>query len=158
MLPARLLLALGLGLIVTVALGCNPSAPRDTEPSTAPDTSNASDDHDDHDHADHDHADHDHADHDHADHDHADPDHADHDHSDQAHSPQGLGQALAALSAADRQAALQQKICPVSEHALGGMGTPIKVQVSGRDVFLCCEGCEQKLRRSPQAYLAKLDD
>jgi hypothetical protein len=64
---------------------------------------------------------------------------------------------FAALSETDRAAALAQKICPVSNEALGGMGMPIKVTVKGRDVFLCCEGCREKLEASPDEYLAKLD-
>jgi YHS domain-containing protein len=64
---------------------------------------------------------------------------------------------FAALSDADRAVALAQKICPVSDQELGGMGTPIKVTVKGRDVFLCCEGCREKLEANPDEYLAKLD-
>ncbi len=66
-------------------------------------------------------------------------------------------EAMAELSEADRTVALAQKVCPVSGKALGGMGTPIKVTVKGRDVFLCCEGCRERLEASPDEYLAKLD-
>jgi hypothetical protein len=64
--------------------------------------------------------------------------------------------AFASLSEADRTAALAQKICPVSDEPLGTMGTPLKVTVEGRDVFLCCEGCKKALEEDPQKYLAKL--
>ena len=64
---------------------------------------------------------------------------------------------LATLSEADRAAVLAQKICPVSDEELGGMGTPIKVTVKGRDVFLCCEGCRDQLEAEPDKFLAKLD-
>jgi hypothetical protein len=64
--------------------------------------------------------------------------------------------ALAALSADDRALAMQQKICPVSGEALGGMGTPIKVSVAGHEVLICCEHCEQPLRDDPSQYLAKI--
>ena len=30
------------------------------------------------------------------------------------------------------------------------------VVVQGREVWLCCEGCEAKLRKSPEVYLRKL--
>jgi hypothetical protein len=63
---------------------------------------------------------------------------------------------LAALSAADRELAVKQKICPVSDAALGSMGTPIKLSVAGQDVFICCEGCEQPLKDEPDKYLAKI--
>jgi hypothetical protein len=65
--------------------------------------------------------------------------------------------ALASLNEADRAAALAQKICPVSDEALGSMGTPIKVSVAGRDVFICCESCRDSLVADPDKYLAKLD-
>jgi hypothetical protein len=64
--------------------------------------------------------------------------------------------AFASLSEPDRTAALAQKICPVSDEPLGSMGTPLKVTVEGRDVFLCCEGCKKALEEDPQKFLAKL--
>jgi YHS domain-containing protein len=36
------------------------------------------------------------------------------------------------------------------------MGTPLKVSVSGKDVWICCEGCREKLLANPDQYLAKL--
>lgn len=63
---------------------------------------------------------------------------------------------LAKLPEGDRQAAIAQKDCPVSEHALGSMGAPVKVSVDGRDVFICCEGCRDQLTKDPAKYLAKL--
>ncbi len=64
--------------------------------------------------------------------------------------------ALSALNAEDRALAEQQRICPVTEMALGSMGTPPKVEVNGRSVFLCCEGCRARLLAEPVKYLAKL--
>ena len=72
-------------------------------------------------------------------------------------SPSDVPVAFASLSEADRAAALAQKVCPVSDQVLGSMGTPIKVSVSGREVFLCCEGCQEELLANPDKYLAKLD-
>jgi hypothetical protein len=63
---------------------------------------------------------------------------------------------LASLSAADREAALKQRICPVSDAALGSMGAPIKVTVAGQDVFICCEHCEEPLKAEPAKHLAKI--
>jgi len=65
--------------------------------------------------------------------------------------------ALAQLSPEDRAAAEKQKICPVGKGPLGSMGTPPKVEINGREVFLCCEGCEDTLRSDPEKYLANLD-
>lgn len=64
---------------------------------------------------------------------------------------------LTSLSAADREAALAQKICPVSGQPLGSMGVPPKVHVDDRDVFICCEACETPLLADPAKHLAKLD-
>jgi Cu(I)/Ag(I) efflux system membrane fusion protein len=61
------------------------------------------------------------------------------------------------LSEADRAAALAQKVCPVSDEKLGEMGTPFKVTVKGRDVFLCCPNCKEDLLKDPDKYFAKLD-
>jgi hypothetical protein len=36
------------------------------------------------------------------------------------------------------------------------MGTPTRVVISGRAVFLCCDGCEDSLKQEPAKYLAKL--
>jgi YHS domain-containing protein len=68
----------------------------------------------------------------------------------------GATDGLAKLSAADRAAALKQAVCPVTGAKLGSMGTPPKVVVNGQEVFLCCDGCEEKLREEPEKYLAKL--
>jgi Cu(I)/Ag(I) efflux system membrane fusion protein len=99
---------------------------------------------------------HDHADH--AGHDHGE--HAGHDHAMPA--PQGeqneQAEALAKLSPEDRALAEKQKICPVSGEPLGSMGKPYKVTVEGRDVLLCCQGCEEEIKENPEKYLAKLDE
>lgn len=63
---------------------------------------------------------------------------------------------LASLSAEDREQAIKQKICPISEEPLGSMGTPIKVSVAGHEVFICCEGCETPLKQDPTTHLAKI--
>jgi hypothetical protein len=65
-------------------------------------------------------------------------------------------QALARLAPADRVLALRQKTCPVTDQPLGSMGTPVRVDVSGKAVFLCCEGCEPELRTNLNKYLSKL--
>ncbi len=67
-------------------------------------------------------------------------------------------EALAGLSPEDRQSAQNQRICPVSGEPLGSMGEPIKLEVEGREVWICCAGCETPLREDPERYLAKLND
>jgi outer membrane murein-binding lipoprotein Lpp len=63
---------------------------------------------------------------------------------------------LAQLSPEDQALAKKQKVCPVSGEPLGAMGKPYKVTVEGREVLLCCPGCEAKIKANPQEYLAKL--
>ena len=64
---------------------------------------------------------------------------------------------LAKLPEADRKSAEKQHFCPVSGEMLGLMGLPIKVTIKGRDVWLCCESCKEKLLADPDTYLAKLN-
>ena len=65
--------------------------------------------------------------------------------------------ALAKLDPADAASAEKQHICPVSGKMLGTMGAPQKVTVSGRELWICCNGCLEKLRADPDKYLAKLE-
>jgi hypothetical protein len=64
--------------------------------------------------------------------------------------------ALSQLSPDDRSAALSQKVCPVSDKPLGGMGKPFQVTVEGEKVFLCCGGCQDTIRADSKKYLSKL--
>lgn len=81
------------------------------------------------------------------------------------HSHQGMnGQtdmekmnvALSKLSTEDAASAEKQHVCPVSGKMLGVMGPPQKVGVNGQPVWICCDGCRDKLLSSPDVYLAKL--
>lgn len=60
------------------------------------------------------------------------------------------------LPEAEWAAVYKQVNCPVSDSPLGSMGTPIKVTVEGRDVYICCEGCRKSLVDDPKKYLDKL--
>lgn len=60
------------------------------------------------------------------------------------------------LSPEDRRLAEKQKTCPVTGESLDSMGGPIRVEVAGRTVFICCKACEKPLRKNPAKYLAKL--
>src|SRR5205823_13608600 len=66
--------------------------------------------------------------------------------------------ALSKLSPADRALAEAQKICPVTDEPLGVMGTPVKVMVKGRPVFVCCKGCDQEALDKPDETLRKVDE
>lgn len=50
----------------------------------------------------------------------------------------------------------RQKLCPVTDEPLGSMGTPVKLVVDGRPVFICCKGCEKAIRSDPKKFLSKL--
>lgn len=64
-------------------------------------------------------------------------------HSGGAHAGHVRGQAATAtLSQRDQMKIAVQKICPVSGNPLGSMGTPLKVNAGGMDLFLCCDACK----------------
>ncbi len=52
---------------------------------------------------------------------------------------------------------LKQKNCPVTDEPLGSMGNPIIIEVSGRKIAICCLGCEDRIRETPEKYFAKVD-
>src|SRR5258708_34671184 len=66
--------------------------------------------------------------------------------------------ALARLSEADRKLAEAQRYCAAEpESRLGSMGTPVKVEISGKPVFLCCAGCKDGALADPKATLAEVE-
>lgn len=68
-----------------------------------------------------------------------------------------IQEALAQLSPEDRAVAESQKFCAVAtENPLGSMGTPLKIEVNGETVFLCCSGCKGKAVRNPEETLASV--
>lgn len=72
-------------------------------------------------------------------------------------SPEVL-EALAQLSEEDRTLAERQRICPVTKYPLGSMGTPPKVDIDGRIVFICCEGCREALINDVEKYMRVLEE
>ena len=61
------------------------------------------------------------------------------------------------LGPEDLQLAKSQKYCAVmAKERLGAMGTPIKLDIKGKPVFVCCKGCEKKALKSPDETLAKV--
>jgi Cu(I)/Ag(I) efflux system membrane fusion protein len=59
--------------------------------------------------------------------------------------------ALAKLPPDDRQLAEQQRTCPVlKDSRLGSMGVPVKLNLAGETVFLCCSGCKGQATASPE--------
>lgn len=66
---------------------------------------------------------------------------------------------LAKLPAVDQPLAEAQLFCAVAEGSrLGSMGTPVKLMLERKPVFLCCKGCEASARANTQATLAKVEE
>lgn len=57
----------------------------------------------------------------------------------------------------DRELAAAQGACPVTGEPLGSMGVPIKVNLQGRTVFLCCQGCVAEFEAHPEKYLKQME-
>lgn len=51
---------------------------------------------------------------------------------------------------------VEQEICPVTRAKLGSMGDPLSVDVKGEAVWLCCDGCTDKIKAEPDRYLSAL--
>lgn len=83
-------------------------------------------------------------------------DHGDHDHRAAGSDMEKMKAELAKLSPEDAASAEKQHFCPVSGEMLGSMGAPIKVDAKGESVWICCDGCKQKILDNPDEYLAKI--
>ena len=62
------------------------------------------------------------------------------------------------LSAEDRQIAVAQKMCPVTDEPLGSMGVPIKLTINDQSVFICCKSCEKRAKKDPDKTLQKVGE
>ncbi|MCA9194169.1 MAG: hypothetical protein KDB03_20510 [Planctomycetales bacterium] len=66
---------------------------------------------------------------------------------------------LAKLSPEERASAEGQKYCAIAKGSfLGAMGAPIRLELEGKPVYLCCEGCVAKAKADPKATLAKVEE
>ena len=66
--------------------------------------------------------------------------------------------ALGELSDTDRKLAVEQRYCVVlTKNRLGSMGAPVKIEIEGKPVFLCCEGCRDDALADPKATLKKVE-
>lgn len=64
--------------------------------------------------------------------------------------------ALDKLPADERAAAERQKVCPITGMPLGSMGTPVKMSIEGRTLWLCCAGCQAEAADNPERTLEQL--
>jgi hypothetical protein len=51
---------------------------------------------------------------------------------------------IAKLAPEDQKLAIAQRLCPVTGEPLGSMGVPLKVELAGTKVFLCCKACVKR--------------
>ncbi len=66
---------------------------------------------------------------------------------------------LAKLPDKDRKLAEAQKWCAVdTDDRLGGMGMPVKIQIQGQPVFLCCKHCIDQAQKNPDKTLASVKE
>lgn len=65
----------------------------------------------------------------------------------------------AKLSPDDRALVEAQEWCAVStEERLGSMGPPVKLDIKGQPVFVCCKGCKRKAEADPDKTLKTVAD
>lgn len=65
--------------------------------------------------------------------------------------------ALDELDPKDRKLAEAQRWCAINTSSrLGSMDKPVKIELDGQPVFLCCGGCEKAARKNPEKTLAKV--
>ncbi len=63
----------------------------------------------------------------------------------------------AKLDPADRVLVEAQEWCVISSNErLGTMGVPIKLDIKGQPVFVCCKGCVKKAEANPDKTLSKV--
>ena len=74
--------------------------------------------------------------------------HAGHDHQAMMKQETKITEALSSLSPADQKLAKEQRFCPIMTYdRLGSMGTPLKVMIEGKPVFLCCKACTEDAQK-----------
>ncbi len=72
-------------------------------------------------------------------------------------NPDDVAVERAKLSPADRALVEAQEWCVVStDERLGSMGPPLKLDIKGQPVFVCCKGCKRKAESDPDKTLAKV--
>lgn len=65
----------------------------------------------------------------------------------------------AKLPSDDRALVEAQEWCVIStEERLGAMGPPLKLDIKGQPVFVCCKGCRKKAEADPDRTLAKVEE
>jgi Cu(I)/Ag(I) efflux system membrane fusion protein len=65
-------------------------------------------------------------------------------------------QQMPTAAADDKTLIARQKICPVTGNKLGSMGKPVRANLEGQSVFLCCQSCDEHFLEQPDHYLARM--
>ena len=69
-----------------------------------------------------------------------------------------ITESLSKLSDEDRKLAIAQRFCASMEYQrLGTMGTPLKLVLDGKPVFICCKGCGNDAKANPKETLTKVE-
>ena len=67
-----------------------------------------------------------------------------------------ISNTMAKLTHEDRKLAEAQRFCPMMAYGrLGAMGTPIKLEIDGKPVFVCCKACVDGAVKGGKETLAK---
>lgn len=76
-----------------------------------------------------------------------------------AHDVGEVAAERAKLSPEDRVVVDVQEWCAVStDERLGSMGPPLKLDIKGQPVFVCCKGCKRRAEADPDKTLKTVAD
>jgi len=69
-----------------------------------------------------------------------------------------IAAAMQKLSPADRKLAQAQRMCPIRHEPLGTMGVPVRLELEGTTVFVCCKGCIPDAKADPAKTIAQAEE
>ncbi len=69
-----------------------------------------------------------------------------------------IQESLSKLVPEDRKRVEQQRLCPISGEGLGTRGLPLKLNIKGETVFICCPECREKAEGNPDETLKKVKE
>ena len=69
-----------------------------------------------------------------------------------------IAAAMAKLTPENRKLAQAQRMCPIRHEPLGTMGIPVKLEMQGKPVFVCCQSCVAEAKADPAKALAQVEE
>ena len=69
-----------------------------------------------------------------------------------------IAAAMAKLTPENRKLAQAQRMCPIRHEPLGTMGIPVKLELDGKPVFVCCKACVAEAQADPAKTLAQVEE